>query len=449
MEIIEEKFIGLFGNLLPGYSGEPLLVSVSGGIDSIVCAYIFKKFNYPISIAHCNFQLRKKDSDADATFVKKWAAKNKIPYFEKKFNVKKSTGKGQSIQMIARDLRYQWFYELAAKEGFAHIVTAHHLNDSIETSLMNMIRGTGISGLTGIPAVNGKVVRPMLHIFKEEIERYAKKEKINFRLDKSNLTTKYKRNKIRHQLIPLLTKYNPNFLEVFAGNLDAWQNISKVYRQAVARLRTELVQYDELMGAFKISVLELMARGVNDEILFELVSEFGFNSSQATQIFEAIHHQPGKKFYSKEHVLLIDRLFIIIKAADEVLEISGGYEIEDNFPFENESWKIGLLETKKLETLHTGPNEMLLDYKQLDWPIQIRRWKSGDKFTPMGMKGKKKVSDFLTDLKTDRFRKDDTWLIETAKGKIAGVIGFRPDEKFKISKNSKLCIYVKRKSVYF
>ena len=447
METVEEKLIDQLRSILPTYAGERLLVAVSGGVDSMVCAYILKKYNYPIAIAHCNFQLRKKDSDDDALFVKKWAARNKIPHVEKKFKVKKV--KGESLQMTARDLRYQWFYEVASKEGFAYIITAHHLNDTVETSLMNIIRGTGIAGLTGIPAANGKVIRPMLRISRSEIEAYAVKNKITWREDKTNATTKYKRNRIRHELVPLLTQYNPNFLEVYAGNLDNWQNIAKVYRQAVARLRTELVHFDEAMVGFKISVLELVARGISEEIFFELISEFGFNAAQAGQILDAVHHQPGKKFYSADHALLIDRLFILIKPLDNGFEKEDEVLVANDLPFENTSWEVGLIETKKLPTLHTGPHEILLDYKELNWPVTIRKWKAGDKFTPMGMKGKKKISDFLTDLKIDQFKKDNTWIVQSAKGKIAGVIGFRPDENHKISKNTQLCLYIKRKNPYF
>jgi tRNA(Ile)-lysidine synthase len=447
MENVEENLIDLFKTLLPNYAGERLLVAVSGGVDSMVCAAVLNKYKYPITLVHCNFQLRKKASDEDAALVKKWAAKNQIPYLEKKFKVKKI--KGESLQMTARELRYTWFYELAAQENYAYIVTAHHLNDSVETSLMNMIRGTGISGLTGIPPINGKIIRPMLRIFRSEIEAYAQRKKISWRQDQTNLTTKYKRNKIRHELIPLLTKYNPNFLEVYANNLYNWQNASKIYKQAIARLRTELVHFDEAFGGFKISALELMGRGINEEVLYELIVEFGFNSSQAVQILEALNNQPGKKFYSSDHILLIDRMFILIKPADPTFEPADQYTIENNLPAENEDWEIGLIETKKLPTLHTGPNEILLDYGQLTWPIEIRKWKPGDKFTPMGMKGKKKVSDFLVDLKVDRFKKEDTWVVESKKGEIAGIVGFRPDEKFKISKNTQLCIYIKRKNLYF
>jgi len=447
MEIVEEKLIDLFQNLIQNYAGEKILVAVSGGVDSMVCVSILKKYKYPITVIHCNFQLRKKDSDADAALVKKWAAKNKVPHLEKKFKVKKV--KGESLQMTARNLRYQWFHEVAAKENFAYIVTAHHLNDSIETSLMNIVRGTGIAGLTGIPARNGIIVRPMMNIFRSEIEAYAERKKIDWRLDKSNLATKYKRNKVRHELLPILTKYNPNFLEVYAQNLNNWQNIAKVYKQAVARLKTELVHFDEAFGGFKISVLELFGRGISEEILFELISEFGFNSDQATQIADALNNQAGKKFYSADHVLLIDRLFILIKPLEALEEKDNPISVDDDLPYENNRWEIKLVDVKKLATLHTGPHEMLLDYKKLTWPIEVRKWKAGDKFTPMGMKGQKKVSDFLTDLKADRFKKEDTWVVESKKGDIAGIVGFRPDESFKISKNTKLCIYIKRRNLYF
>lgn len=447
MEIVEEKLIDLFRSLVPDYAGEKILLAVSGGVDSMVCATIFKKYKYPITLVHCNFQLRKKDSDADALLVKKWATKNKVPHIEKKFKVKKV--KGESLQMTARNIRYQWFNELASKENFAYIITAHHMNDSIETSLMNMIRGTGISGLTGIPPRNGMIVRPMMNVFRTEIEAYAKRKKIAWRLDKSNLITKYKRNKIRHELLPILTKYNPNFLEVYAQNIYNWQSISKVYKQAVARLRTELVHFDEAIGGFKISALELIARGITDEIMYELVNEFGFNSDQATQIIDSLKTHSGKKFYSADHILLIDRLFIIIKPLDLIPENESKAIISNDLPFESSQWEIKLVNVKNLATLHTGPHEMLLDHKKLTWPIKLRKWLPGDKFTPMGMKGKKKVSDFLTDHKVDRFKKDDTWVVESNNGDITGVIGYRPDENFKISKNTKHCIYIKRKTLYF
>jgi tRNA(Ile)-lysidine synthase len=448
MERVEEMLIDSLRNLLPNYSGEKILVAVSGGVDSMVCAHVLKKYNYPITIAHCNFQLRKKDADADAAFVKKWATKKEVPHIEKKFKVKKV--KGESVQMTARDLRYKWFYEVAAKKGFGYIITAHHLNDSIETSLMNMIRGTGITGLTGIPAINGKIVRPMNHLYREEIETYARKHKIAWREDKTNITTKYKRNKIRHELIPLLEQYNPNFIETYAFNIFNWQNVARVYRQAIGRLKTELVHFDEGMGGFKISVLELLGRGINEEIMYELVSEFGYNADQAAQIIEAIHAQPGKKFYSKDHILLIDRLYLLIKPVDETYQIQEEYTIKnDQLPYANEEWEVGTVAAKKLPTLLTGSNEILLDHKTLQFPIKIRKWKAGDKFTPMGMKGKKKLSDFFTDLKVDQFKKEDTFVVESSNKKIAGVIGFRPDENHKISKTTQLCLYIKRKNLYF
>ncbi len=447
MKKTEENCIDFFRSLVPDYSGEKILVAVSGGIDSMVCAHIFKKFKYPITIAHCNFQLRKEESDKDALFVKKWAEKNKLPYLEKKFNVKKS--KGQSTQMVARDLRYDWFKDEAQKNGFAYIVTAHHQDDSIETSLMNMIRGTGISGMTGIPSRNGHIIRPMVHIPKSEIEAYARKEKIKWRTDQTNLTTQYNRNKIRHQLIPLLKKFNPNFLEVYANNMYIWQNVARIYQQSMARLKTELVHYDEGIGGFKISLLELFGRGLNDEILFELIAQFGFNSDQANQIGHAIHEQPGKKFFSKDHVLLIDRLFILIKPLENQTEKEDLYLVDNNLPFENQGWEIDVLPPFQIKNLQPNQDEIWLSYQSITWPIKIRKWKPGDKFTPMGMKGQKKISDFLTDLKVDRLKKEDTWIVETSKGKIAGVIGYRPDENFKISKTTKHYLHIKRKSIYF
>lgn len=447
MERVEEMLIDSFRNLVPKYSGEKLLVAVSGGIDSMVCAHILKKYNYPITVAHCNFGLRGKESDADANFVKKWCDKNKIAHLEKKFKVKKT--KGESTQMTARELRYKWFTQLTDKKGFSHIITAHHLNDSIETSLMNMIRGTGINGLIGIPAINGNIIRPMIHLYRDEIEDYALRNTIAWREDRTNATTKYKRNRIRHELIPLLEEYNPNFVETYAHNIFNWKNVAKIYRQAMSRLKTEMVHYDEALGGFKISVLELLGRGINEEVMYELVSEFGFNSQQAEQMLAAIEDQPGKQFISADHILIIDRLFVLIKPIEEIQNEPEEYIIPNKFPYKNEVMDIGIVEVKKIPTLLTGPKEILLDQATLEFPLVIRKWKAGDKFTPMGMKGKKKVSDFLTDLKLDRFQKENIWVVETGAKKIAGIIGLRPDENHKISKTTQHCLYIKRKKSYF
>jgi len=447
MDVVEEKLIYSFQQLAPEYSGEPLLIAVSGGVDSMVAASVFKKYKYPVTVIHCNFQLRKKDSDDDALLVKKWATKNKVPHISKKFTVKKI--KGDSLQMTARNLRYEWFQQVAAEKKFQYIITAHHLNDSIETSLMNIIRGTGINGLTGIPSRNGNVLRPMLDISREEIEEYATRNKIEWRLDKSNLTTKYKRNSIRHQLIPILLNYNPNFIETYSNNIHNWQNAARIYKQAIARLKTELVHFDEALMAFKISALELAARGINNEILFELLHDFGFNSDQSSQIADALHNHPGKKFFSHDHILLVDRLFILIKPVEENETLPDVYTVPYNLPQTNELWEITEIPANLTGSVHINMNEILLGSEHLIWPLTIRKWAAGDKFIPMGMKGKKKISDFLTDLKLDRFKKEDVWVVECGDGKIAGVIGYRPDEKFKISKNTQLCIKVRRRNLYF
>jgi len=447
MERVEEMLIDSFRNLAPKYSGEKILVAVSGGIDSMVCAHVLNKYNYPITVAHCNFGLRKKESDTDANFVKKWCDKNKVLHIEKKFKVGKV--KGESTQMTARNLRYKWFTQLTEKKGYSYIITAHHLNDSIETSLMNMVRGTGINGLTGIPAINGKIIRPMIHLFRDEIKEYAIRNNVTWREDKTNATTKYKRNKVRHELIPLLEQYNPNFIETYAHNIFNWKNVAKIYKQAIQRLKNELVHYDEAFGGFKMSVLELLARGINEEMMYELVAEFGFNAQQAEQMLTAMENQSGKQFISTDHVLLVDRLFILIKPKQEIENNPEEFIIPNKFPYKNEVLDIGVVEIKKIPTLLTGPNEILLDKATLTFPITIRKWKAGDKFTPMGMKGKKKLSDFLTDIKLDRFQKENIWVVEAANKKIAGVIGLRPDENHKISKTTQQCLYIKRKKLYF
>lgn len=407
------------------------LLAISGGVDSIVLATVLIKNNFSIKLAHANFQLRGKESNEDEKFIKEFAKKNKIELFTKKFKIDRS----ENIQQKARELRYSWFQELSKEYNLDYIITGHQLNDSVETVLMNMIRGCGIEGLTGISLLNKNILRPMIHLTRDEIYDYAKKNKIEWREDSSNINRKYKRNSVRHDLIPMLEKFNPSFLQTFHRNIEIWNSNAKIYHQSIQRLKTELVHWDDMLEGFKISILELASRGISEHIMFDLVEEFDFNSSQATQMYHALHSQPGKIFISKSHRAVVDRMFIIIKpeiSKSESILITK-HHVKNGFSFDK--FKVEVID--KVNTYQLKKNQChFLDFQKVKFPITVRNWQNGDKMIPFGMKGLKKVSDILTDLKIDKLTKDEIQVIVDCNDEILGILGIRSSEKFKVVKES-------------
>ena len=406
-----------------------ILIAVSGGIDSMVLATLFLRSGYKFSVAHCNFGLREEESDSDQKFVEDWASKNKVKLHVNKFAIE------GSIQTEAREARYRWFNSLLEEFQYSFVATAHHFDDSIETFFLNLSRGTGIKGLTGISAKNERTVRPLLYATKGEIEEYAKDQGINWREDSSNQKTDYKRNLIRKELIPILIKLNPSFSQTFKSTIERLHFTEGILENEVSRIRNRYVSdlKDEL-----IVDLKWVDKEEDLLILSMILSEYGVNYVTAKEVFETIG-QSGKTFETEKYNLSMDRTSLHIER--------NGYDGLENFElklngfgeFEKESLKFLLEESDA--SFSQKPTEATLDRDQLTFPLIVRPWKQGDSFIPLGMNGQKKISDFLIDKKIPLVKKKDILVIESNR-EIVWVVGHRISDRFKTTDNSENCIRI-------
>ncbi|MBN1651494.1 MAG: tRNA lysidine(34) synthetase TilS [Bacteroidales bacterium] len=413
--------------------GDKVLLAVSGGIDSVVMCHLFAQTTIAFAIAHCNFNLRGVESDGDEQFVKELAGQLQVPFFSKNCDTKGyAKEKKISIQMAARDLRFTWFEELCEKYEFAVYATAHHIDDAIETYFINQLRGTGIAGLHGLLPKNNKLIHPLLFATREDIVGYVEQNKLSFREDSSNKTIKYLRNGLRHRIMPVIEDLQAQYRSVLIQNMERFSAAESIYLQKIEEERHRICKTD---GAFHlISITDLMALANATTYLFEFIKPYGFHFSQAQEIFESIEKgQSGAQFYSSTHLLLRDRENLIIQV---ILEKSA-----ENVVLDSErgaiyhplylSW-----ETLSKFTIEKEENIALLDFDKLQWPLTLRKWKQGDFFFPLGMKGKKLLSDFFIDLKMNQFEKENTWLLLSGTD-IVWLIGYRIDHRFRISKETK------------
>ncbi len=418
-----------------------ILLAVSGGIDSVVMVELFSRVKFNFSIAHCNFSLRGKESNEDEVFVKDLANHKEVKFFTKKFETKKyAADHSSSIQMAARDLRINWLEEILNQHNFTYYATAHHLDDQIETFFINLLRGTGISGLHGIKPKTGNLIHPMLFTYRKDIEEFAKQEKITFRVDSSNIKTDYTRNKIRHDLISVIKGINENYQDIFTSNIRRLKQNEEVYRQYINIVSDQLVSRDE--ENIKISIKDLIKYQPATTFLYEIIVPFGFNSSQSADIIESIGLTAGKQFYSKTHRLVIDREFIIIQENRNSLDQT--FIITDETNEIDHLFKLKILKFE-IETsfiISKDPKVALLDAEKITFPLKIRKWKQGDYFYPLGMENRKLVSDFFTDIKFSIIDKENTWIM-TSEDKIVWIIGHRIDNRFKITDSTSQIIEFK------
>jgi tRNA(Ile)-lysidine synthase len=411
-----------------------ILLTVSGGVDSVMMCSLFQQAGYQFAIAHCNFQLRGEESDEDESFVEQLAEKYGVKFHSASFDTSAFAKKNKlSIQAAARQLRYDWFEEIRKQFGYAYIATAHHSDDSVETFLINLVRGTGISGLHGILPKQGKIIRPILAFSKEEITASAKKQKLAFREDSSNASDKYLRNKIRQKLIPLLKEMNPSIQQTILEEMQRLQEVEKIYREAIDKKKQQIVKKDG--NNYRISIEELKTSEAGAVYLFEFLYPFGFKPAAITEIIHSLDGLPGKQFLSDTHRLIRDRRHLILTPKNT--NTGSSYYIKKDqkeLQLENCSFKFRLIAAGK--TLNKKNSIANLDLDKLEFPLELRKWKKGDSFQPFGMKGKKKLSDFFTDNKLSLDRKENTWLLCSG-GKIAWVAGMRIDERFRVNPGTK------------
>jgi len=411
--------------------GDRILLAVSGGIDSVVMAHLFKEAGYDCTIAHCNFQLRGEDSELDETFVRSLASHLDIHVKVKRFDVEaEMKDQGISLQMAARELRYGWFDELLSELSMDRVATAHNKNDAVETFFLNLSRGSGIRGLKGISPVRGRIIRPLLFASRPQIESYQKSHKIKFREDSSNLETKYQRNKIRHDVLPVMEQINPGFMNVMEGNMERLGEVFEIYERSIQQLRMEI--FKEKQGKITIDVERLRALTPLGTWLYELFSPFGFTRMQCEGIEKIMDARPGRQSISTTHRLFMDRnRMILVPAGAKTFErfYLDDPEKQSSLPFPMD---MEVLERAELESIPDDPNTACLDLDKIQFPLIIRRWIHGDYFFPLGMEQIKKLSDFFVDEKVSVPEKERTWIMASGK-KIVWIMGYRIDHRFRIT----------------
>ncbi len=410
-----------------------ILAAVSGGIDSVVMLHLLIEAGYKPAIAHANFQLRGLESDRDEAFVQNLAREFDIPCFVKRFDTAaEMKSAGISAQMAARKLRYNWFEELATDEGYDYIAVAHHLDDQIETFFINLLRGTGISGLHGIVAKQGKIIRPMLFAFRSDILNYANEYKLMFVEDSSNRSTDYLRNQLRHQVLPVLNEIRPSFRRVMESNMQHLADAEAFLKKYLDIEKNALTKQNE--DELWISVNQLKEKSHASFILHELLSGYGFNSSTVQQIFLALDGLSGKVFFSPSHQVLKDRDWLIVSPIVKYPEQSTEYVIgpettETVMPLRLE---IQVFPKNGEFSINPDPSIAFLDFDTLQFPLTLRHWKTGDRFAPLGMKGSMKLSDYFVSKSYSLNQKKTTWILADANGDIIWLIGQRISDRCRI-----------------
>jgi tRNA(Ile)-lysidine synthase len=413
-------------NNFPFFIGKKLLLATSGGLDSMVLLHLFQQLDYQIGVAHCNFQLRGLESFGDQNFVQEYANANNISIFVTQFDTDAFAKDYKlSTQVAARELRYNWFYELLETENFDYILTAHHADDNLETFLINLSRGTGLEGLTGIPMQNDKIVRPLLIFSRQEIEDFANANNIKWREDSSNASDKYLRNKIRHDLVPILKELNPNFLSSFQKTQNYLQESQTMVEDASIMIYQQVAIENEDEIHFDLNKLKQLPN--YKSYLYQWLKEFGFTAWD--DIYDLVEGQTGKKVFSSEYLLFKNRDYLILSPSKNKSEKEEFFIDKDQkevkFPLKMSFCKVNDISNVSNKTI-------FVDEDKLKFPLLLRRWNKGDIFCPFGMNGKsKKVSKLFKDEKLSILEKEKIWILCSG-NQIVWVIGIRQDERFKI-----------------
>ena len=410
---------------------DKVLVALSGGADSVALLRVLTDLGYTCECAHCNFHLRGEESNRDEKFVRTLCDEHNIPLHIKHFETNSYAKEKQiSIEMAARELRYEWFEELRKETGATVIAVAHHRDDSVETFLLNLIRGTGINGLKGIQTKNGYIVRSLLETSREDILNYLDYLKQDYVTDSTNLQDEYMRNKIRLNLLPMMKDMNPSIMESIQNTAEKLAEAANIYNQNRKEILKTSIQITS--DGYMLPIRTILEDTAPQSLLHEWLSPVGFNSSQIKDIHQSLkNEQSGKLFISNKWELLRDRDFLILQPKQK----------EENIP------KISI-ETIEIDNdfiLLKDKNIACLDADKVALPLEIRKWKKGDKFVPFGMKGQKKVSDYLTDKKFSLFQKEKQY-VACCEGEIVWLVGERSDERYKITERTQRALILKIQS---
>ena len=411
---------------------DKVLVALSGGADSVALLRVLLVLGYHCEAAHCNFHLRGEESDRDERIVNELCKGLGVTLHVTHFDtVTYASRHHVSVEMAAREMRYDWFEQLRKERGMAVIAVAHHRDDSVETFLLNLIRGAGINGLKGISPHNGCIVRPLLEVSRQDILDYLRCLRQGYVTDSTNLQDEYMRNKIRLNILPMLRELNPSVSESIAETSRRLTDVSLIYNKEIEAGKERVM---EKSGHILIS--RLMEESAPAALLFEILHPLGFNSVQAGDVFRSLSAQSGKRFVSAGWEVLRDRTELIIrrrKLADE--------EVEENVP----PFRLAM-ETQEIMpdfVIPKNKDTACLDADKVVLPLTVRKWRQGDKFVPFGMKGKKKVSDYLTDRKFSLFQKENQYVVCSA-GQIVWLVGERSDDRFRVTEDTKRVLIIQQ-----
>lgn len=415
---ITEK--GLFGLT------DKVLVALSGGADSVALLRVLLQLGYRCEAAHCNFHLRGEESDRDEAFVVRLCETLRVPLHKVDFQTKEyAAERGISIEMAARELRYAWFESLLPVCGARVIAVAHHRDDSVETFLLNLVRGTGIKGLRGIAAVNGRVVRPMLGVSRADILDYLEALQQDYVTDSTNLVDEYMRNKIRLNVLPLLRELNPSVDDTLAETAMRLSDTSVVYRQAMHEAAQRVRKENS------ISIAGLLAEVAPQALLYELLYPLGFNSAQVGEVFRSLQAESGRRFLSKEWELLKDRDFLLLRP------VGGECSVPELLVQEADKDSVEIEKDNRIA---------FLDADTVMQPLVLRKWQSGDAFVPFGMKGKKSVRNYLKDRKKTLFEKENQYVVCNVSGEVVWLVNERIDDRFKVTGKTQRVLFLRIKN---
>jgi tRNA(Ile)-lysidine synthase len=414
------------------------LLAISGGIDSMVMLDIFQKMKANFAVVHCNFKLRGEESDLDEKLVIDYCKKHQIKYFVESFDTKIFANQFKlSIQEAARELRYAFFTELMIKNNFANVITAHNLNDSFETFMINLSRGTGINGLLGIPTINEKIIRPINFLTRDEIEKYAKLYGIKWREDKSNQETKYLRNKIRHEIFPIFKEINPSFLKSFSKTLEHLNNTKTLETDAIVHFYRQFIKIDN-KGNLKLHIDDFLDECINNHAyLYGWFHRYGFKDWMALE--NLLFAENGKRIDGHNCYLIKEKKHLVLKANKFELKS----EVDDHYIYtinnEKETVDIGVIFSQEIvnNELKATTNTIYVDFDSIKYPLFLRKKIKGDVIFPTGMEGSKKVSKFFKDQNISTFERESTYILSNKSNEIIWIVGHRQDRRFAVTKNTK------------
>lgn len=417
---------------------EQVLAAVSGGMDSVLMVHLLKATGYKFAIAHCNFQLRGAEAEGDQNFCRQLAQKLEVPFHTINFDTARYAGEQKvSIQMAARELRYTWFEQLCQQHQYTAVALAHHQNDAIETILLNLTRGTGIAGLHGILPKNNLWVRPLLFLTRPEIETLIAQNQLAYVEDSSNASTKYARNKLRHEVIPVLKQLNPNLEQTFERNLNHFRQLEQLLQQQLAGVKQELwVEQGNEVHLALAGIRKLQPQRL---LLFGLLKDYAFNETSVDDVISALEKHSGRIFNSATHSLLLDRDHLILQPhVPEQPEQVMIQEADEQVRFNNHL--LSLTYTDKLDQTYGNPNTAIADAGLLVFPLTLRTWQQGDYFVPLGMNTRKKLSDFFINQKIPLHQKTQIPLLVNGNEEVIWVAGYRLSNRYKLTPQTKKVI---------